>query len=80
MVSGTKQRVAVKMIEEIKSKNKDINVLVYAGAYNGFGAIATAYAAYKLGLKSKVFLSEMKNGSKERSLNKEIINSRQKVF
>jgi len=77
LLSGTKQRVATKFIEKIQSKNKEIKTLVYAGAYNGFGAVATAYAAHKLGLKSKVFLSEMKNGMKERSLYEDIINSRQ---
>jgi hypothetical protein len=61
----------------INNENKNIKTLVYAGAYNGFGAIATAYAAYKLGLNSKVFLSKIKNGMKEKSSYEEIINSRQ---
>jgi hypothetical protein len=39
------------------SKDRKIDTLLYAGTMNGFGAIATAYSAYKLGLKSKVFLA-----------------------
>lgn len=57
LMAGTKQRVAKKFIKQILKKNNKIDTLLYAGTANGFGAIATAYAAYKLGLKSEVFLS-----------------------
>jgi hypothetical protein len=45
-------------MKKILKKYKKIKTVLYTGTYNGFGAIATAYAAYKLGLKSHVFLSE----------------------
>jgi hypothetical protein len=63
LIAGTKQRVSKLFIRYLLDKllknNKDrkIDTLLYAGTMNGFGAIATAYSAYKLGLKSKVFLS-----------------------
>lgn len=57
LIAGTKQRVAKLFIKKILKSNKNIDTLVYAGTSNGYGAIATAYAAYKLGLKSSVFLS-----------------------
>lgn len=57
LIAGTKQRVAKLFIKNILKNNNKINTLVYAGTSNGFGAVATAYVAYKLGLKSSVFLS-----------------------
>ena len=45
--------------------------------YNGFGAIASAYGAYKLGLKSEVFLGEVALGFHKQSSFNKIINSRQ---
>jgi len=77
LVAGTKQRAAVEIMKYEVEKNPKITTLMYAGTYNGFGAIATAYAAYKLGLKSKVFLSKNKLGMKNVSSNDVIINSRQ---
>jgi hypothetical protein len=58
LIAGTKQRVAKNFIKYILTKNKDrkIDTLLYAGTMNGFGPVACAYASYKLGLKSKVFL------------------------
>jgi hypothetical protein len=58
LVGGTKQRAIQSFIKKILSKNKKIKTLLYTGTSNGFGAVACAYAAYKLGLKSHVFLSE----------------------
>jgi len=58
LVSGTKQRAIKLFIKKILAKNKKIKTLLYTGTYNGFGAVACAYGAYKLGLKSHVFLSE----------------------
>lgn len=58
LVAGTKQRVIIPFMKKILKKYKKIKTVLYTGIYNGFGAIATAYAAYKLGLKSHVFLSE----------------------
>jgi hypothetical protein len=57
LIAGTKQRVAVLFMKKILQKNKQIKILLYSGSSNGFGAIATAYAAFKLGLKSLVFIS-----------------------
>ena len=57
LIAGTKQRVAVLFMKKIVQKNKQIETLLYSGSSNGFGAIATAYAAFKLGLKSIVFLN-----------------------
>jgi hypothetical protein len=57
LIAGTKQRVAVLFMKKILQKNKQIKTLLYSGSSNGFGAVATAYAAYKLGLKSQVFLN-----------------------
>lgn len=57
LIAGTKQRVAVLFMKKILQKNKQIKTLLYSGSSNGFGAVATAYAAYKLGLKSQVFIN-----------------------
>ena len=59
LMTGTKQRVVSYFLEKVLKPS--IDTLVYAGSYNGFGAIATAYGAYKLGLKSKVFLTSPEN-------------------
>lgn len=61
LIAGTKQRVAVLFMKKILQKNKQIETLLYSGSSNGFGPIATAYAAFKLGLKSKVFLNNNGN-------------------
>jgi hypothetical protein len=42
---------------------------MYAGGSNGFGAIATAYAAYQLGLKSEVFLGGYPENTNNRQIN-----------
>ena len=75
LIAGTKQRVSTEFIKSILDKN--IKKLTYTGTYNGFGAIATAYAAYKLGLESEVFLSEIGTGFNEKSSFDKIINSKQ---
>ena len=59
LMTGTKQRVVTYFLEKVLKPS--IDTLVYAGSYNGFGGIATAYGAYKLGLKSKVFLTPPEN-------------------
>lgn len=63
LIAGTKQRVAQIFIKSIlknntqnKNKKNKIDTLLYAGSINGFGPVATAYCAYKLGLKCHVFL------------------------
>ena len=53
---GTKQRVAKLFLKSVIEKNKLIDTILYAGSLNGFGALAAAYGAKKLGLKSIVFL------------------------
>jgi len=61
LIAGTKQRVVVKFIKYMLKQNPKIEYLVYAGISNGFGPVATAYAAYKLKLKSIVFLAKKTN-------------------
>jgi hypothetical protein len=65
LIAGTKQRVVVLFIKKILKKNKDINTLVYSGTSNGFGSVATAYVAYKLNLKSLVFISGDNNDTRQ---------------
>lgn len=72
LIAGTKQRVVVKFVKHMLSKNPKIEYLVYAGICNGFGPVATAYAANKLKLKSIVFLARKENMTKG-----EIVSSRQ---
>jgi cysteine synthase len=69
LISGTKQRVAVLFMKKILQKNKQIKTLLYSGTSNGFGAIATAYAAFKLGLKSKVFINGHDTNTNTRQIN-----------
>jgi hypothetical protein len=58
--------------------NPNIKTVTYCGTFNGFGALATAYAAYKLGLACEVFISKVATNSKFRMLDKkELYNSRQ---
>ena len=58
-------------------KDKDISTLVYSGSYNGYSAIAMAYAAYRLKLKSIVFLNSKATGSNKPSNITTIKNSSQ---
>ena len=58
LLAGTKQRVVKIFLKKILNKNPEIKTLLYAGTCNGYGAIATAYGAYKLGLNCEVFLSK----------------------
>ena len=69
LIAGTKQRVAVLFMKKILQKNKQIETLLYSGSSNGFGAIATAYAAFKLGLKSQVFINGNVNDTNTRQIN-----------
>lgn len=78
LIAGTKGRVAQLLLKEILKKNPDVKTLTYCGSFNGFGALATAYCAYKEGLNCEVFLSKMATNSKVREINKdELYNSRQ---
>ena len=77
LIAGTKQRVSSEFIKTILDKNKNIKKITYTGTYNGFGAIAAAYGAYKLGLESEVFLSEIGTGFNEKLSFDKIINSKQ---
>jgi len=67
LIAGTKQRVAKIFFNELLKNESHIKTVVYTGQANGFGPVATAYGAYKLGLNSEIFLA----GSKEE------VNSRQ---
>jgi hypothetical protein len=75
LIAGTKQRVACEFIKAMTNEN--IKKITYTGTYNGYGAIATAYAAYKLGFQSEVFLSEIPTGNLNKSTFDNIINSKQ---
>ena len=78
LIAGTKGRVVQLLLKNILKKNPDIKTLTYCGSFNGFGALATAYCAYKEGLNCEVFLSKMATNSKPREINKdELYNSRQ---
>ena len=78
LIAGTKGRVAQLLLKNILKKNPDIKTLTYCGSFNGFGALATAYCAYKEGFKCEVFLSKMATNSKEREIDKNgLYNSRQ---
>jgi len=71
LMCGTKQRIVVDFMKTILKKNKIIQKFVYSGTYHGFGAVAAAYGAHKLGLKCDVFLSL------EGKAKKDVIHSRQ---
>jgi hypothetical protein len=75
LMVGTKQRAVILFIKKILSKNKKIKTLLYAGAQNGFGAVACAYGAYKLGLKSHVFLSENDSSNNSKKYDTRQINT-----
>ena len=78
LIAGTKGRVAQLLLKNILKKNPNVKTLTYCGSFNGFGALATAYCAYKEGLKCEVFLSKMATNSKAREINKDgLYNSRQ---
>ena len=70
LIAGTKGRVVQLLLKNILKKNPDIKTLTYCGSFNGFGALATAYCAYKEGLKCEVFLSKMATNSKQREIDK----------
>ena len=70
LLAGTKTRVSKLFFKDLCTKNPDIKTLLYAGSSNGFGTVATAYGAYRLGLKCEIFLS----GSMDKA---DIIKSRQ---
>jgi hypothetical protein len=77
LITGTKQRVAVKFVKKMIGKNSEIKILQYAGVWNGFGPLATAYAANKLKLRSEVFLSAVPTGSNLKTPLQKIEDSRQ---
>ena len=54
--AGTKQRASVLFMEKIIEKEPTIHTVLYSGAWYGFGAIATSYAAFKLDLHAIIFL------------------------
>ena len=69
LIAGTKQRVSKLFIKKILKNNPKIDTLLYCGTSNGFGAVASSYAANKLNLKSYVFLSGDKNNVNTRQIN-----------
>jgi hypothetical protein len=72
LLAGTKTRVSKIFFKKICTENPDIKTLLYAGSSNGFGTVATAYGAYRLGLNCEVFLSTPMNKSnifKSRQIN-----------
>ena len=77
LLTGTKQRVAARAVKKFLGKDSPVKVLQYTGSWNGFGAIATAYAAYRLHLKAAVYLTAIPTGSTVRTPVKTIEASRQ---
>lgn len=78
LISGSKTRVAYLLLKRILEKNPEIKTFTYCGTYNGFGAVATAYASYLLNKNCEVFLSRVPMSSKYVSkTNEEILNCRQ---
>ena len=75
LIVGTKQRMVVDLLKQLINKNT--KNIVYASSYMGYGAVATAYGAYKLGLRCSVFLDMTKMGKIEPEEIKIILNSRQ---
>ena len=75
LLAGTKQRVAKLFLKEILKANPHIKTVLYAGTYNGYGAIATAYGAYKLGLNCEVFVSKKLEIPNEKILESRQINT-----
>ena len=69
LIAGTKQRVAKLFIKKVLKDNPKIDSLLYCGSSNGFGAIASSYAANKLNLKSYVFLSGNTKNVNTRQIN-----------
>ena len=63
LIAGTKQRVAKMFFKELLKDDSSIKTVVYTGSSYGFGPVATAYGAYKLGLKSEIFLDGIKDNS-----------------
>ena len=57
LIAGTKQRVAKIFFTNLLKENPSITTLIYTGTSNGFGPVAVAYGAFKLGLKCEVFLA-----------------------
>jgi hypothetical protein len=63
LFAGTKQRAVVDYVEKLLKINPNYTTLMYVAIWNGFGAVATAYAAYKLNLKCIIILSRNLIGS-----------------
>jgi len=82
LLAGTKQRVAElfvkKLIEnEKKDNNKTIDTILYVGTFNGFGAVAVAFAAYRLNISSRIYLSSVPTGFNKEETTEKILESRQ---
>jgi hypothetical protein len=77
LIAGTKTRVCIDYVKKIIEKNNKIDTITYAGSYNGFGAVACAFAAYVLKIKCKIFISKIGTGYNKQSNEQQILNSRQ---
>jgi hypothetical protein len=82
LMVGTKQRVAeIFAKNEIEAQEKKtgikVKTLIYTGSWNGFGPVATAFAAYRLGLKSNVYLSSVGAGQSEITPLKKMMKNKQ---
>jgi hypothetical protein len=60
LLAGTKQRVAVDAVRNLLQP--DTKTVFDAGLYNGFGAVASAFAAKRLGLRCVVFVAKLRPG------------------
>lgn len=79
LIAGTKQRVAELFAQKIMDDKKinKYSILTYTGTFNGYGAVATAFASKRLGLKSEVFLNMIPIGKPNKSSLYDILKSRQ---
>ena len=61
LLVGTKQRVALPLVKSLIKGAPNVQYLTYSGTANGFGAVAVAYAAFRLGIRVRVFLNSSEN-------------------
>jgi hypothetical protein len=62
LIAGTKQRVAELFVDKVLRDLPKIDTLCYVGTFNGYGAVATAFASYRLKYSCKTFISNVATG------------------
>jgi hypothetical protein len=56
LLAGTKQRAAADYIASLLAERPGVSTLLYTAPYNGFGPVAAAYSAARLGLACRLVL------------------------